>query len=118
MIPYYDPDESIEQVRANNRQALGMGSVGAVVSLEAMARKRAQEAALFVERAGRPAPSVDAGKTGWWEKAKPILVLGGIHGETLASGSYRERSEVEAKIAAACAQEGHFPIAAIAEFSW
>ena len=47
-----------------------------------------------------------------------ILVLGGIHGETLASGSYRERSEVEAKIAAACAQEGHFPIAAIAEFSW
>lgn len=47
-----------------------------------------------------------------------ILVLGGIHGESLASGGSRERREVETNIAAACAQEGHFPIAAIAEFSW
>lgn len=47
-----------------------------------------------------------------------ILVLGGLHGEAFASGNFRLRSEVEAKVAAACADEGHFPIAAIAQFSW
>ena len=47
-----------------------------------------------------------------------ILVLGGIHGEAFASGNTSVRFEVEEKIAVACAAEGHFPIAAIAEFSW
>ena len=47
-----------------------------------------------------------------------ILVLGGIHGEAFTSGNSGARREVEAKIAVACAAEGHFPIAAIAEFSW
>ena len=47
-----------------------------------------------------------------------ILVLGGIHGEAFTTGNSSERSAVEAKIAAACAEEGHFPIAAITQFSW
>lgn len=47
-----------------------------------------------------------------------ILVLGGIHGDAFASGNSTIRREVEEKIAEACAEEGHFPIAAIAEFSW
>lgn len=47
-----------------------------------------------------------------------ILVLGGIHGEAFASGSPSVSFEVEEKIAVACAAEGHFPIAAIAQFSW
>ena len=47
-----------------------------------------------------------------------ILVLGGIHGEAFTSGNSRARREVEANIAVACTAEGHFPIAAIAEFSW
>lgn len=47
-----------------------------------------------------------------------ILVLGGIHGEAFKSGDIRGRKQVEAKISAACAEGGHFPIAAIAEFSW
>ena len=47
-----------------------------------------------------------------------ILVLGGIHGEALTGGHSVERHAVEAKITAACAEAGHFPIAAIAEFSW
>jgi len=47
-----------------------------------------------------------------------ILVLGGIHGEAFTSGISWLRGEVEANIALACAEEGHFPIAAIAEFSW
>jgi len=47
-----------------------------------------------------------------------ILVLSGIHGEALKSGDSRERREVEAKIAQACAGEGHYPIAAVAAFAW
>ena len=47
-----------------------------------------------------------------------ILVLGGIHGEAFASGDSRQRRNVENKIAEACAADGNFPIAAIAEFSW
>jgi len=47
-----------------------------------------------------------------------ILVLGGIHREAFASGNSSVRLEVEENIAVACAAEGHFPIAAIAEFSW
>jgi HAD superfamily hydrolase (TIGR01459 family) len=47
-----------------------------------------------------------------------ILVLGGIHGEAFASHDLRQRREVETRIAEACAEEGNFPIAAIAEFSW
>lgn len=47
-----------------------------------------------------------------------ILVLGGIHGEAFASGKSWQRRGVEDKIAAACAEEGHFPIAAIVNFSW
>lgn len=47
-----------------------------------------------------------------------ILVLGGIHGEAFAAGDTAERQALETRITEACAQEGHFPIAAIAEFSW
>ena len=47
-----------------------------------------------------------------------ILVLGGIHGEALTNGDSREVRELETKIATACAVDGHFPIAAISQFSW
>jgi HAD superfamily hydrolase (TIGR01459 family) len=44
-----------------------------------------------------------------------ILVTGGIHGEEFAS---LNRSEIESRIAAACASEGAFPIAAVDAFTW
>ena len=47
-----------------------------------------------------------------------ILVLGGIHGDAFGSGNADQRHDLEAKIADACTEEGHFPIAAIPEFTW
>lgn len=47
-----------------------------------------------------------------------ILVVGGIHSEALSADGSTNKSSIEAKIAQACAKIGHFPIAAIAEFSW
>lgn len=47
-----------------------------------------------------------------------ILVLGGIHREAFTTSNSRERTVVETKINAACAEKGLFPIAAITKFSW
>jgi len=47
-----------------------------------------------------------------------ILVLGGIHGDALVSGNADQLHDLEVKIADACKEDGHFPIAAIAEFTW
>lgn len=47
-----------------------------------------------------------------------ILVLSGIHGAAFAGGKSRERREVEVKVAEACAQDGHYPIAMITGFRW
>lgn len=47
-----------------------------------------------------------------------ILVLGGIHGDAFAGDDSRQRRDIETKITDGCAVDGHFPIAAIAEFVW
>jgi len=47
-----------------------------------------------------------------------ILVVGGLHAEEFGAAIAPEKSAVEAGIAALCAREGHFPMAAIRRFAW
>lgn len=77
--PYYDPHLPLEQLRAANRQALGLGadpfSAAALVSAGV---QRAQEAAERVAQPRKPTAPVVLAKESLWQRAKPILVLGGI----------------------------------------